>query len=227
MAEIYGVHMSRPPRSGEVEYMLSNVSEERRAKAQKYVKPDDAHRSLIAEYLIRAVIRSKLHLSNAEISFVSGPYGKPRVGGIPSFHFNIAHSGAWIVCAVDSAPVGIDVEEIKPMSFDVAQFFSEQEIRWLMSHQETARTSCFYDLWTLKESYIKWVGTGLSLPLNSFSIMLDGDAPVSVQPAELHGPCFLRQMDIAPGYKMAVCSTKDAAAEQIIIRSVDELLAGP
>ena len=28
----------------------------------------------------------------------------------------------------------------------------------------------FYDLWTLKESYIKTIGKGLYTPLNSFSI---------------------------------------------------------
>jgi 4'-phosphopantetheinyl transferase len=190
--EIYEVYMSRLLRNDEFKQMMHCVSEERRAKVQRFIKPEDADRGLLGDVLIRSIICSKLNMTNKEIHFTAEPYGKPCVAGLQSFHFNIAHSGHWIVCAVDCDPVGIDIEEIKPISLDVAKyFFSMQELRWLMDQNEAARLSCFYELWTLKESFVKWLGKGLTCPLYSFS----------------------------------VCSTTEVFPEQMIVKSIDDLLS--
>ncbi|TDF92818.1 4'-phosphopantetheinyl transferase superfamily protein [Paenibacillus piri] len=202
--------------------MMHSVSEERRGKVQSFLKPEDANRGLLGEILIRSIISVKLNMANKEIHFTAEPYGKPSVAGLPSFHFNIAHSGRWIVCAVDSDPVGIDIEEIKPINLDVASyFFSMQEYRWLMGQNETSRLPCFYELWTLKESFVKWLGKGLSFPLQSFSIVPGADHSLS-WPAAAQ-TCFFNQPDADPDYKMAVCSTTVACPKPMIVKSIDDL----
>jgi 4'-phosphopantetheinyl transferase len=119
--------------------------------------------------------------------------------------------------------VGIDIEEIKPISLDVAKYmFSMQEYRWLMEQDEAARLSSFYELWTLKESFVKWLGIGLSYPLNSFSIQPGTDQSLSWP--MIDQACFFNQPDVDPDYKMAVCSTNEVFMEQMIVKSIDDLI---
>jgi 4'-phosphopantetheinyl transferase len=222
--EIYGVNMSRLLRIDEFKQMMNCVSEERRAKVQKFIKPEDANRGLLGDVLIRSIICSKLNIKNKEIHFTAEPYGKPCVAGLSSFHYNIAHSGHWIVCAVDCDPVGIDIEEIKPISLDVATYmFSMKEYSRLMDQDEAARLSCFYEIWTLKESFVKWLGEGLSYPLPSFSILPGTDQGLSWPTADQ--ACFFNHLTVDPDYKMAVCSTTGGVPEQMILKSMDDLLA--
>jgi 4'-phosphopantetheinyl transferase len=222
VTEIYGVYMSRLLRIDEFEHMMQRVSEERQTKVLRFIKPEDAHRGLLGDILIRSIICSKLNMKCKEIHFTAEPYGKPCAAGLPSFHYNIAHSGRWIVCAVDCDPVGIDIEEIKPISLDVAEyFFSMEEYRWLMDQGEAARLACFYELWTLKESFVKRLGKGLSCPLNSFSIQPGTGHSLSWPTADQ--ACFFNQPDADPAYKMAVCSATEFQ-EQMIVKSIDDLL---
>nr|WP_237391871.1 4'-phosphopantetheinyl transferase superfamily protein [Paenibacillus dendrobii] len=87
-------------------------------------------------------------------------------------HFNISHSGEWVVCALDSLPVGVDVEEIKEAPFEISKrFFSREERTFLFNEAEEVRNESFYYIWTLKESYIKAIGQGLSYGLESFTVL--------------------------------------------------------
>jgi len=63
--------------------------------------------SLTAEILIRAVVCSKLGIKNESVKFNRTTYGKPYLEGYDDFHFNLSHSGSWVVCAVSSKPVGM------------------------------------------------------------------------------------------------------------------------
>lgn len=112
-------------------------------------------------------------MSNADIRFELNAYGKPRLSGADNYHFNVSHAGEWVVCMVDSEPVGVDVEHVKAMDITMARsFFAEEEYRYVMeSAQSKEQMQRFYHIWTAKESYIKAVGKGLSLPLQEFSVL--------------------------------------------------------
>jgi 4'-phosphopantetheinyl transferase len=160
--------------------LLMVVADERKNKISRYLRQADAYRSLLGELLTRFAVIRHTSLSNERISFTFNSYGKPFLQEDPEFRFNISHSGGWVVLICDrgSGQLGIDVEQIAPIDMKVAErFFSKGEYEGLMLKPEEKRLEHFYCLWTLKESYIKALGKGLAIPLDSFSLMQgeDGD----------------------------------------------------
>ncbi|MGE2643814.1 4'-phosphopantetheinyl transferase family protein, partial [Escherichia coli] len=120
---------------------------------------------LIADLLVRSLIIRKYSISNEEIEFKNNLYGKPYLHNFSNFEFNVSHSGDWVVCAVDKFSIGIDVELIKPIEFEIAKsFFAEAEYNDLLSIEPLRKLDYFYDLWTIKESYVKVLGEGLTIP---------------------------------------------------------------
>src|SRR3989304_4362885 len=93
----------------------------------------DAERSLIADLLIRLIVRETLELRNEDIRFEMNEHGKPFLQGHDGFFFNISHAGEWVACAVAGNPVSIDVEKIKPVNLAIAErFFSPEEAAQLL-----------------------------------------------------------------------------------------------
>lgn len=135
MLQIFAVQMKESVDRATYDRLLNESSIERQRKAQRFVRYEDAARSLIGERLTREVIAQHTGLSAYDLRFAENEYGKPHVVGLrDSLYFNVSHSEDWIVCAIDIQPVGIDVERIKPIDLQIAhQFFSEQECTQLMS----------------------------------------------------------------------------------------------
>ena len=131
----------------------------------------DRHRKLASVLLLRLLVKKILGLSEFTVS--KNAYGKPFLKDYSDFHFNLSHSGDWVVGVVSDRPVGIDIEQIRQMknSMDVAKrFFSEKEYAFLVETEEKSRVDLFYDIWTKKESLIKAVGKGLSISLKTFTV---------------------------------------------------------
>ena len=67
-------------------------------------------------------------------------------------------------------PLGIDIQRLRPVSPDLyLRFFTKEECEYILSKSEENRTTAFFELWTLKESYLKATGLGLTLALSAFS----------------------------------------------------------
>lgn len=198
--------------------LLTNVPDEKQVRIKKFSKPDDAKRVLLADILVRSVIASELKVSSKTIKFNANKYGKPLLKGHYKISFNVSHSGDWIVCAIDHGPVGIDIEKIRSVEFEILeQFFSGEEYKMLMSKNSENWKLFFFDLWTLKESYIKAVGEGLSIPLNSFTISFLKTGEIAVKLGNELTNWTLKQYDLDPEYKLSVCGTHKAFPDNVII----------
>ncbi len=102
-------------------------------------------------------------------------YGKPCFPSLPDFHFSLSHSGEMAMCAVSSRPLGCDIEGPRAVREELAErFFHPLERAALAALPAPAREEAFFRLWTRKESYMKAVGLGFSLPLDSFALTPDG-----------------------------------------------------
>ncbi|MGL4346220.1 MAG: 4'-phosphopantetheinyl transferase family protein [Cellulosilyticaceae bacterium] len=199
-----------------IEEKLGQVSLKIRLQIEKYKRHEDAVRKLYSELMVKKIIKETLYLVEDQINIQTNAYGKPFVEGYPKFHYNVSHSGDWIVCAVASSPVGIDVEEIGDIDLDIAKrFFSPKEVDYLFSKDLAYQKECFFELWTLKESYIKQIGVGLSMDLKDFSVIKQKDKEFVVSESQGQEK-YLKQYTLDEKYKLAVCTGEKCFPKQLI-----------
>ena len=114
----------------------------------------------------------------ADLRFTAGFNGKPELAAAAErrVEFNLSHSGGMLACAfAHTRELGVDIERHRPIDdfADIARrFFSPPEVEDLMSIEESGRQAAFYDCWVRKEAFIKALGGGLSVPLDSFRVSL-------------------------------------------------------
>lgn len=223
MTEVFAVKLDRDLKDDELHRLLELVSVEKRERIKRLRQKQDAHRSLIGDVLVRSIICEKLGIRNDDLVFEKNDYGKPILSSHQDVCFNIAHSGHWVVCCIDTLPVGIDIEIIKHIDINLAKrFFSEREYDSIMSLPELQRQSYFFELWSLKESYIKAIGKGMSIPLKSFTISAEGE-DIKVQSEDMAQGYFFKKIFIDNSYKMAVCSCNRAISDNVKFISLDEI----
>ncbi|EST55797.1 4-phosphopantetheinyl transferase [Brevibacillus panacihumi W25] len=226
LVNVYAVRVPSFLEQDVYHFLLMQIAPEKRLRVHRFHRQADAYRAVLADVLIRSILAQSFGLSNEQISFQVTRYGKPFVEQLPDFHFNLSHSGDWVVCATSNAPVGIDIEHIRPIEIDVAKrFFSCIEYEDLLAQPREEQLAYFYDLWTLKESYLKALGMGLSKPLNSFSIRrTEGEKfHLVLQSKELLS-WFLRQYEIDVGYKLSICSRIPTFCDEIKYCYVENIL---
>ena len=148
---------------------------------------------------------------------------KPYIENIDNFFFNISHSGKWVVLAHNSKEIGVDIEKIKSKgqidSF-AKRFFTEKE-RMYIEENPKNKEKCFTEIWTGKEAYMKYLGTGLSEGLTTFSI--DGKTKeVYDKEGEKIKDIQLCSWWIEEEYVLSACSDKTETRIERV--SVEEIL---
>ena len=146
--------------------LYAGASRDRRERADRYRNREDSLRCLIAEALLRYVLRTKKY------TLEKTQYGKPFIKDMPGFHFNLSHAGCWVVIAYGNGETGVDVEYIHRNTDKKAilnRFFCEEE-RCYVQKESAYSLERFFEIWTGKESYIKYLGTGLRKDLRSFNV---------------------------------------------------------
>lgn len=226
MITVTGIHLPDLLSLEDMDVLRHNVSSARKEASLKFVRQQDAQRGLIGELLILYRLRTQYQLQNHQIQFEKNKYGKPFLRNHPHIHFNVSHAGDWIVCADGTVPVGIDIEQIRPIDFGIAErFYTEPEYQLLLNVPESEKLQTFYTLWTLKESYIKFVGKGLSLPLDSFSILQNDKQEYQVTSAKpIHTVSFFRHLPIDSQYKLAICAGEPLGPLPLIMLDWTELI---
>jgi 4'-phosphopantetheinyl transferase len=160
-------------------------------------------RFILGRGILRAALAQPLATAPSAVAFTYGDQGKPFVDNDRGLQFNLSHSDEQALFAISfERELGIDIERIRSLSNmeEIAlRFFCVEEYNNLMDlHSELTRTAAFFRCWTSKEAYIKAIGGGLSLPLNSFRVTLLPDEPPLLVTSEPKGGWALR--DISPGF---------------------------
>jgi 4'-phosphopantetheinyl transferase len=188
--------------------LLIYLPEAGRKRVQDRLNMTSKLHTVAGELLARYSVGNYIGKPDQEIVLRFGEKGKPHIENLTNVHFNISHSGNYIVCAVAGTEIGIDVERVRKVNLRVAErFFSASEIHDLMACSEEARMHYFITLWTIKVSYLKAIGRGLTQHLNSFTILKNGDSYILTGNLEAEGYC-IETRELSPEYLMAVCSPR-------------------
>lgn len=167
------------------------LSEYRQNILNRVGNPNRYKEALAAEALLNRAVRLVRHEMPLPLEINTGEYGKPYLN-VEDLFFNLSHSGKYVVCAVADREVGVDVQQPCRMNEGVIKrFFSEDEATYIQASEN--RDRAFAEVWSLKESYVKALGTGISKPLSSFSVKTE----------KIHGWSMRQQM--LDGYSFAVC----------------------
>lgn len=168
------------------ERLLFSVSVEKRKKIKGFHFNVDKKLSLYSEIIVRYVICRKFNINNSKIVFTRNEYGKPYLKDYINFYFNLSHTRNAIAVAISDKPVGVDIEKVGTAELIIAnRFFNESEVAYI-TKTEIDIDKRFYEVWTKKEAYIKYIGKGLSIPLNSFDT-LDNKVSKQIQTFEKDG----------------------------------------
>ncbi len=215
MHDTYILKIDRNIEKDDFDRLFHCVSEEKKERINRYHRFEDAQRALLGDILARYAICKRVGIRNRDLAFETNAYGKPLLRELTGIHFNISHSGNWVICAIDDNAVGVDVEMIKPIDLEIAErFFSRDEYRYLMNQPEEMKLKCFYMFWTLKESYIKTEGKGLSIPLNSFTIKLENN-DIKLAIGDEIREFYFYQSFPDPDTVYAICTLNRNAGERI------------
>ena len=152
---------------------LSLLSAHESDRANRFHFDRHRWRYIASHAALRLLIERYTTIPAHEVVIVAEPTGRPVLGHPASGpHFNLSHSGAVAIVAISfAAPVGVDVEKVRPVPdfADLAhRYFAVREVERLLALPQKRRLDGFFATWTRKEAFVKALGLGLSYPLDAF-----------------------------------------------------------
>ena len=136
------------------------------------------------------------------MEFVQGAYGKPMLKGKNVPCFSVTHSGSLWSCAVAPFPLGLDAEQERPVDTEglARRFFHPEEYAFLKKGNFTD----FFQVWTAKESFVKYTGRGLGKGMGTFCVTGKEGILSQVEGA------FLQPLSFPYGYRACLCTPAPA-----------------
>ncbi len=97
---------------------------------------------------------------NINDEIIYNEYGKPYLKS-NKVYFNISHSFDYIVLVISSKEIGVDIEKIRMRRNVIDKVYTEDEKKLINNADD------FTLMWVKKESYVKYLGKGLSYGLKN------------------------------------------------------------
>ncbi len=133
---------------------------DRAEKASRYYRRDDKVLCVLSYLLLRYGIYREYGITDAP-SFRYGSCGKPYLAESEGIFFNLSHCSSGVASFVADIENGIDIQDWQRYDQKLADRICGEGERIILA-QAPQRDELFTILWTLKESYYKCSGAGIS-----------------------------------------------------------------
>lgn len=183
------------------------LSDGRRTEAKNRKNEKERQLFLAAEILLnRGLERAGIDVT-LPAKYGRNPYGKPYLIPKGKAEVNWSHSGEYVICAVADCAVGIDLQYTgkEPKETLVRRLLQPGELIFYKNVPDEEKKRLFYKYWTIKESFLKAVGTGFHTSLDTFWICMEEETPQIIQ--DVNNRSYgCRLLDFADeDYEAAVC----------------------
>lgn len=150
-----------------------------RARAARFRHDRDREMFTLGRFMARTLVGGSLGIAPGDWTWREGPHGRPEIDRpATDLRFNLSHSGGLVVCVLARGrQVGVDVEHCARQATDwslVERVCAPSEVRDIRAHGDRWRDR-FLTHWTLKESYLKARGLGLTVHLADIVFTLQDD----------------------------------------------------
>jgi 4'-phosphopantetheinyl transferase len=200
----------------EVAELARHLSDEERARAERFIFPRERGRFAAGRGRLRAILGGILGADPRSIAFVYGARGKPALAppwDASGLAFSLSHSAGQALLALTvGREIGCDLEAHREVRYGEAvarRFFSEDENRALAAYVGPPWTAAFFRCWTRKEAFIKALGDGLAYPTRRFTVTLGENEPARLVRVDGDPEAARRwrieALDAPRGFAAAVC----------------------
>ncbi len=196
--------------SSQAEALASVLNEEEIARRDRQFSLTKGLHWSISRARVRHKLAEITGRPAAQLEFEENTFGHLTLKQA-DLSFSVSHDGSRTALAVcETAPIGIDIESIKPLS--------REEMEWPLSSRERSDLAqvgdehllqAFFRYWTLKEAFIKALGFGVSFPLGDFDMSPFGAEPALLRVAgdpDAPGDWCFEASEIRPGLRFALAS---------------------
>jgi 4'-phosphopantetheinyl transferase len=204
---------------------LDSFSPGERRRILSFRRWEDAAASLLARALMIELAADALQCVPFEIRLERTPTGRPFVAApsLTRLDVNAAHAESWVAAASSGGRIGVDLEQERPIPDGLIERCLSSDERSALEGQPAERArSRFFQLWTLKESYLKATGIGLACDLRTIDFAILGDDPPLLRIRSTgrdHHRWRFRCWNPAPGMWLSVCSDQ-ALPDRMELREV-------
>lgn len=202
--------------------LLKTLNHFEQEKVKSFKRELDADISLLSRFLLRHLLAPMINRQASAIEFLYNDYNRPYLKGID---FNLSHSGNRIIIAINpTGRIGVDIEKIRKVEPSLAEIcFTEEEKKYIFKSDDLNLNS-FFQLWTLKEAFIKADGKGMSYPLLDFYFKLDEKIEINFKNNINKSDWIFNTFEIDPDYKMSLCLEGGIMPEGVkIIKDYNEI----
>ena len=207
--KIQQIHLNKLEQS-----LRSLLSTEELECAERFYDSSLRSKFICRRGAIRLILGKYTNTKPYLLKFITNNYGKPRLS-TEEVRFNVSHSEGMAIIAISKQDIGIDIEYNRPipdMDIVAKYHFAPIECETLFAMSEAKKTEAFYRCWTRKEAYIKLIGKGLAIPLDSFAVTIDEHEAPKLQFVNYDydnvGDSSLYNVNVPNSFTAALASTR-------------------
>ncbi len=194
--------------------LMPLLNDEEQTRASRFTKKRLAASFNAARTGLRVWLAQFLDCLPAEIEFEYGYKGKPNLTKKlaesidSSLEFNLAHSGDLALLAISTEPIGVDIERHRPLRSAegmAKRWYSAKEQARILKQAEADQLTEFFHIWSLKESILKLVGSGVGESLPSLETPSEPTGGVTSPPPS-------NQLNLAKCWAQSINVSEDCSA---------------